>query len=184
MHRESQLKAQNFIEIALLAAVIVVITISVATIYNNSKTKTAGLSQIKVTHGQRDGSSLNLKDASEADLSKKIPFSNSNVDTAGALSVGMSVADLSAAMSNLTYSQLKQAIDSNSGQDLLTLANKLGANLDAENVNEATLTSLVDTLNGIPETGRTADQQAFVDRFKELLNISQNAQRDSNGNAI
>lgn len=170
-------KAQNFIEIALLAGVLVLITISVVTIYNNQSLKTAKMTNINVTNGAHNGSSVNLNTMTADDSGQKIPYNNANVDTAGALSlVGLSQSDYNSAMSNITYGQVKNSIDqskSDGEKDILTLANTLDPNakLDSSNVSDSTLETLNDILNSIPTDAskQTQDQKDFVARYDALL---------------
>jgi len=180
MHR----KAQNFVEITMLAALVAILSFSVWAIYNNQKLHIANSS--KPTINQQ---SVNLKSIStnSAQWNDKVPYKS--VETAGALSIiGMTQGDFNASMSNITYKQLSNALTDKAGtdKDLLALALELGNELNVKNpelkipspavsqedINVDTLSILAKMLNeasNVPEANRTATESAYIKRITTLL---------------
>lgn len=167
-------RAQNFIEIALLACVIVVVSISVYSIYNNKKLEVA-----KMTHSKINQQAVDLNTASAAKLNEKVPYNG--VETAGSMSLkllGMSMDEFNSSMANITYQQLKDAMTSSDGQDIASLANSLITQLGltypevtADNVTVDTLSTLTGILNAVSDASHSSDptSQAFIERYQSLL---------------
>ena len=158
-------EAQNLIEIALLASVIVVIVLSVYTIYNNQKVSLAKLSKTEIR-------SVNLSTMGSQQGEKIVPINNAAIETAGALGK-MSAEAVQAALSKITYNDLKKLLNKGDNNDLIDDANnvlkELGRDdelISAENINGDTLNTLVDLLN--TKTTSTS-YDSFVGRFTDLL---------------
>ncbi len=158
-------EAQNLIEIALLASVIVVIVLSVYTIYNNQKVSLAKLSKTEIR-------SVNLSTMSPQQGGKIVPINNAAIETAGALGK-MSAEAVQAALSKITYNDLKKLLNDGDNNDLIDYANNILKDLNrgtesisAENINGDTLKTLVDLLN----TGaNSTSYDSFKNRFTDLL---------------
>lgn len=165
-------KAQNIIEIALLASVIVVVAISVIAIYNNQKMEMADLSKVNVNK-----QTVDLSTASSGKLQENAPYKP--IETAGAMSnllssLGMTMDEFNSKMSEITYDDLKKATEQEN--DIVTMANKLIDDLKIDiskigkdKVDVNTLRSLAEVASKASEQPNNADAKAFLDKFQELL---------------
>lgn len=171
-------KAQNLVEILLLAGVLVVVAFFIMTKANDQKIRLANLSKSTLQ-------SVNLSTMSTNKAKETVPYSAA--ETAGALSlklIGMSADQFSAAMSSLTYAELKKALTEkdSEGKDIADYANSLieSLNLDydeitIDNVSSNTLSDLTGILNKVSSSPNLSDPQSmeskFVDRFNMLLDV-------------
>ena len=170
-------KAQNFVEVALLAVVVLLAAFYVLGLFNNQKVKLANLSSVHVNSVK----SVNLNNMTEGTANKQIASNKSSVETAGALSLkllGMSEDDYQSAMSNITYSELKAALsDTSGGENIATLANSLikqyglsDTKISADNISSGTLDTLTDVLDNVSSKNDTSTTaQAFTQRLQSLL---------------
>jgi len=158
-------KAQNLIEIGLLASVIVVITISVFTIYNNQKLNLAKMS--KTTF--RSVAISNL-DANPQLKDKTVPSDSTSVkavETAGALSTTISSAQLEKSLSSLTVGDLTSKGEGN--KSLIDLANNLIEAKGGTAINSVD-ESTVSTLTNLLSTAKGQEgYDAFQSRFSSIL---------------
>lgn len=174
--QKMRLKAQNFVEIALLAGLVAIIAIVSFTIINNRKIELTKMSAVNVR-------SVNLNTASAVKLKEKIPY-NSAIETAGAMSLekmGMNASQYDTAMANITYEQLKNDIQSNGEEDIASLANDLITELNlpyneisADNISANTLASLTGILNEVSGAEYDNDEtaQAYIARLNTILSTA------------
>lgn len=178
-------KAQNVVEIGLLLSLVVVVAITAMTLYNNQKHKLVNLSKSNINQ-----QSVDLTSLSPLKTDEMVPYNQA--ETAGVLSLellGMNATDFANALSNLTYGQLNDLLNSPEGQDIADLANglidSLGLNypdITATNVTVNTLSDLVGILNAIVGSDpdhpnpnlldTTSAESLFLARFQALINLA------------
>lgn len=179
-------KAQNLVEVALLASVVVIIAITVIGIFNNQKKNLVGLSKSKI-----NSQSVNLSTASSAKLAEKVPY-NPTISTVSSQSLnllGTTSSDYNSKMSNISYSSLASAMNGSDAQNLATLANQLieeynlsDPKISADNITTDTMNTLTNILNNITADSYKTDPnaQAFVQQLQSLINAA-NATTSQNG---
>lgn len=174
-------KAQNIIEIMLIAVLVAVVTITVAIMYNHQKTTLAGLSKTNL-----HGINLVAPNIPSGQLAELVPYSK--VETAGTSALkylGMSSSAFESAMSNnIHYSEL---LDNPDGKgNILQFGNtlsqelNLGYTFSADNITKDTTSDLVGVLNAVTAVGFNptndpkiaADAATFKTRFNSLLDAS------------
>lgn len=173
-------KAQNVVEVLLIAALVAVISITVAIMYNHQKTTLANMSK------STDKQVVNLNTASAAKLNELVPYSK--IETAGTSALrylGLSSAAFESAMANnIQYSELLDNPDGKGNilQFGTTLSQELGLGytFSANNITVNTLSNLVGVLNTITADGFNptndpqiaSDAATFKTRFNSLLDAS------------
>lgn len=184
MHR-----AQNIVEILLIAALVAVVTVSVAIMYNHQKTQLANMSKSNYSN-----QSVNLNTANAAKLSELAPYSK--VETAGTSALtylDMSSAEFSSIMANnVQYSEL---LDNPDGKgNILELGEALSSHLNlgytfsASNVTVNTLSDLVGVLNaatsGNIDPQYAGEAETFKTRFNSLLDASTASKLSADANGM
>ena len=172
-------KAQNIVEISLLACLVVVIAIASMSMYNNQKLRLAKDSSVELH-------SVDLTKMKEdaATAGQTLPYHKAvAVETAGTNALeGMSSSAIETAISKLTYEDLAKAMDGGDNTDIAKLGNSLIDSLklsdcdliSKEGVTPSTLTDLIKILNAAAKSpnikNTDSTEYKFVQRFKALLN--------------
>lgn len=177
-------KAHTMVEMALLLCFVVIVSITLMTIFNNQKLKLNNMSKSTL-----NTQSVNVKDTnlSAAKLNDKVNYDK--IETAGTSALtklGVSSETFNNAVSNVTYAQLRDAA-AGDDKDVYDLANLLITQLNlkydkvsAENVNTETLTTFIGVLNAAAGAALspTVDDQTkslannYIGKVKSLLKLS------------
>lgn len=170
-------RAQSMMEITVLVCVVVIISLTVWSIYNGNSLKLVNMSKINT----QQESSVNLKNPQTFQASEKVPYKA--IETAGANAltrISMSEAQYKDALSDVTYGQLAAAFSAGgSDKSLLDLTNSLIEELNLscpkiseEKVNSTTLETFTIVLNAVCAKDFAGDKSTadeFVEKFVELL---------------
>lgn len=167
-------KAQNIVEISLLACLVVVIAIASMSMYNNQKLRLAKDSSVKLK-------SVNISTMTTEQSAETVPYNKSvAVETAGTNALGMSSQALEAAISKITYQDLAKAMDGGDNTDIAKLGNSLIESLklncseiSKDGVTSNTLTDLISILNAAASSPNSSNPDSteykYIQRFKDLL---------------
>ncbi len=156
-------KAQNIIEILLLACFVAILGFTVFSIYNNSNFKLAGLSKIKV----KEQASVDLENLSPSQANDYIPYTP--IETIGSLSLicwnNMSLDGFNDRLSSVTYAEINNAFNplgNSGGPNLAQLANTLitDLNLGFDLLNPSYVTS--NTLNTLVEILQVVSDPSYL----------------------
>ena len=179
-------KAQNLTEMAILGAIVVLITVATFTIYNNQKVNLAKRSEVNLTNA--DAVTQDVETSGRASVKKDYKYTSANASTTSTSTssdpttqtapelVGMSVSDFEDAMSNLTYNDLKRAASLVNTTRMLAQEPAYSNLFESKNnigVNGDTLDAQINILNAIAAkdpSKLTATENSFVSKFKTLLN--------------
>ena len=164
-------KAANTVEILIITALVVLVTVFGYTAFNNQKFQVAKLSDISLSSQK-----VNLANASPATLNKNIPYNN--VETAGnnALSyLNMTPAAFDEGISTITYAALKANVSAEEDDmDVIALANALisalninCAQLNSESISSSTLSTLVQILNAASDSVKSGSASNYVVSLQE-----------------
>ncbi|HNW25550.1 MAG TPA: hypothetical protein PKI94_02035 [Candidatus Gastranaerophilaceae bacterium] len=170
-------KAQNIIEISLLACVIAIIGFSVFVIYNNQKISLADKSKSKIFAAQ----SVNLNDIDQ-DMNDIIPYNgNANIPPAGLTYLSMTQGKFNLLMSNITYQNLSDALNLTPAtpmpMNLFEYANSalnLDPPLSPSTINSQTISALIDAFNYAIQNPSAAGSSDYLSQFQSLVNSAEN----------